>query len=307
MQSLVMASGKFWSVLVLVSLLTVPAARAGAEQDSAKFVGLWQGAILFQKGAVEGDMVLELMANPEGKLLGLCALPIQGIEDHPVVDIKPQGSHLSFVYNDDTGSSLVNLSLSKDGKHLEGEMVEKEKRYPIVFKRTTREEMAPSGALQILSRDAHELHQRFDKDAGKVRLLILLSPSCHTCMHMARMIQRYLMEEISDPRIAVYVVWGPMLEGDTPELARKAMAHLPDSRAVHFWTPSADLAEAFSRPLNTQPPAWDVIFFFAPGSVWTVPPKPVDYAHLWGKQLPLDHQFNGTELAGKVRKLLAAK
>ncbi|HEV7785258.1 MAG TPA: hypothetical protein VGQ28_07975, partial [Thermoanaerobaculia bacterium] len=167
--------------------------------------------------------------------------------------------------------------------------------------------MAPQGSLQVLSADSRELRQRFDQDAGRVRLLVFLSPTCSNCIRMARMIQRYLLEEVKDPRLAVYVVWGPMQEADKPEVAKQMLVHVPDNRAVHFWAPNADLAKQFSKPLNTEPPAWDVIFFFGPEARWTESPKPADYAHQWGKKLPLDHQFNGENLVAQVRKLLPAK
>ncbi len=297
--------GKLCGILVLASLALANAACAAT--PDAGLAGIWQGAIIFQRGMIEGDMVVKLSAGGDGKLDGLCSLPVLGVKDHPITDVKTNGKQLSFVYTDNTGSSVVNVSLAADGQRLDGEMVEKDKHYPVSLKRTTAKEMAPSGTLQVLSKDAHELHQRFDQDAGKVRLVIFVSPTCHNCVRMVRMVQRYLLEAVSDPRLAVYVVWGPMLDGDSAEAARQAMVHLTDPRGVHFWAPSADLAQEFSQPLHSERPAWDVVFFFAPGAQWSDPPRPADYVHTLGKQLPLDHQFDATQLQGKFEKLAAGK
>ncbi len=306
MESVATSSRKLWTALTLAGLLLLPAVVVAAD-DGARFVGLWKGAIVFEKGSIEGDMVIELMTDSDGKLLGLCSLPVHGVEDHPLIDVKAHGSQVSFIYRDDKGSSLVTVSLSPDGQHLNGSMQEKDKTYPLFLKRTSREELAPQGTLQVLSADNRELRQRFDQDAGKVRLIVLLSPTCGNCMRMARMIQRYLLEEVKDPRLAMYVVWGPMQESDNPEVAKKMLVHVTDSRAVHFWTPSTDLAKQFSQPLNTELAAWDVIFFFGPQARWTDPPKPADYAHQWGTKLPSDHLFNGEKLAAQARKLLPAR
>jgi len=306
MASVARTSHRLWQSLALTGLLLLPAAAAPAD-GGARFVGLWKGAIVFEKNAVEGDMVVELMTDGTGKMVGLCSLPVHGVEDHPLVDVKADGSQVSFIYRDEKGSSLVALSLSPDGKRLNGTMQEKDKTYPVFLKKTSREEMTPQGSLQVLSADNRELRQRFDHDAGRVRLVVLLSPTCGNCMRMARMIQRYLLEEVKDPRLAVYVVWGPMQEADKPEVAKQMLVHAPDSRAVHYWTPTADLAKQFSKPLNTEMAAWDVIFFFGPDARWTVPPKPADYAHQWGTKLPLEHQFSGEKLADQVRKLLPAR
>lgn len=296
---------RFWKVLPILAIPLLPAAACA--DDGGRFAGLWKGAIVFDKGTVEGDMVAEFEANPDGKLVGRCSLPIHNVVDWPLVDVQANGTKLSFVYKDDTGSSQVDLSLSADGKHLNGSMLEKGKTYPLYLKRTSREELAPKGSLQILSADNRELRQRFDKDAGKVRLLVLLSPTCPTCVRMARMIQRYLLEEVDSSRVAVYLVWAPMLEGDDVEKSRPMLAHTTDARAVHYWSPNDALAKQFSKPLETELPAWDVLFFFGPEARWGETPKFADYSHTWGKKLSMEHQFNGDKLAGQVRRLLTAQ
>src|SRR6185295_9932742 len=252
--------GKVRQPLCLLALLLL--ASAAVADDGARFVGLWKGAIIFEKGAIEGDMVAEFIANPGGKLVGLCSLPVHGVTDKPLVDVKWNGNNLSFVYKDDTGTSMVTVALSADGKRLSGNMQEKDKSYPIYLKKASEEELTAKGPLEVLSADNRELGQRFDKDGGKVRLIVLLSPTCSVCIRMARMIQRYLLEEVDDPRLAVYLVWGPMLEGDNQEVAKTMLTHVTDPRAVNYWTPSADLAKLFSKPLQAQSPAWDVLFFF---------------------------------------------
>jgi hypothetical protein len=308
MKRSVLVLGKLCGVLALASLAPPPAVTAAvppAAAAAAGFAGIWRGAIVFQRGSIEGDMVLKLSNDAQGRLAGLCSLPVLGVVDHPILDVKPTGGQLAFVYKDDTGSSDVNLKLSEDGKHLDGEMVEKDKHYPLYLRRTSAEELEPRSPLVVLSSDAHELRERFDRDADKVRLVTFVSPSCHNCVRMVRLIQRYLLDVVNDPHLAVYVVWGPMLGGDSVEMAKQARVHLVDPRAVHLWAPDAELAKRFGVALHTDRPAWDVIFFFPPGARWTDPPQPADYVHTLGKQLPLDHQLDATLLPAKFQQLAA--
>src|SRR6476646_8246510 len=97
MASVARTSHRLWQALALTGLLLLPAAAAPAD-GGARFVGLWKGAIVFEKNAVEGDMVVDLMTDGTGKMVGLCSLPVHGVEDHPLVDVKADGSQVSFIY-----------------------------------------------------------------------------------------------------------------------------------------------------------------------------------------------------------------
>lgn len=123
----------------------------------------------------------------------------------------------------------------------------------------------------------------------------------------ARVVQRHVMQAIPDGRLAVYVVWGPML-GDENELdARQATRHLPDPRVTSFWTPTHTLATALAPALGLRgEKAWDTWLLFAPGARWQdAPPAPEFFMHV-NKPLPPERRLNGDRLAEEVRKLLGA-
>ncbi len=119
--------------------------------------------------------------------------------------------------------------------------------------------------------------------------------------------QRYVLEQNPDPRLAVYVVWGPMLGEETEADARQATRHLPDPRVTNFWTPAQTVAAALAPPLGLHDAkAWDTFLLFAPGARWgETPPVPAYYMHV-NKPLPPERRLNGEKLAEQVRKLLAA-
>lgn len=121
----------------------------------------------------------------------------------------------------------------------------------------------------------------------------------------ARVVQRYVLDEIQDPRIKTYVVWGPMLGEETEDDAEEASKFLNDPRSTHFWTGEHDLAEMLKEPVGlTDELAWDVFLVFAPGVTWNDrPPKP-DYLMHHGKSLPEELRLNGIKLREQVRRML---
>lgn len=119
------------------------------------------------------------------------------------------------------------------------------------------------------------------------------------------MVQRYLLERNPDPRLRVYVVWGPMLGPETEEDARGATSLVPDGRTTHFWTGVDTLAERLRGPAGlTDELAWDTFLLFPPGARWgESPPAPSSVLHV-DKRLPAARRLNGELLATEARELL---
>jgi hypothetical protein len=95
---------------------------------------------------------------------------------------------------------------------------------------------------------------------------------------------------LSLPHIAdfrLYIVWLPVLEGDTPEVAAQVQARLPtDHRLRHFWDQGLELSQAFHQvlQLGRRPKphriAWDIFLLYEAGSIWTEePPMPEFWMH----------------------------
>ena len=123
----------------------------------------------------------------------------------------------------------------------------------------------------------------------------------------ARVVQRHVVKQIPDDRLAVYVVWGPMLGEENEADARQATRHLPDPRVANFWTPTHALATALEQPLGLHGErAWDTFLLYAPGRRWEDAPPAPDYFMHVNKPLPPERRLNGDTLAEQVRKLLAA-
>ena len=123
----------------------------------------------------------------------------------------------------------------------------------------------------------------------------------------ARVVQRYVLDEIDDEGLRTYVVWGPMLGEETEEDAPTGAVFLNDHRSRHYWTGVHTLAEMLQEPIGLEDePAWDVFLVFAPGAVWGDRPPVPDYYMHHGKPLPEERRLNGVELREQVRRMLAA-
>lgn len=121
----------------------------------------------------------------------------------------------------------------------------------------------------------------------------------------ARVVQRYVLEEVADPRLRAYVVWGPMLDKETEADARIATGFIQDPRLTHFWTDSDGVAVLFKAPLGlSDGDAWDTYLLFSPGVRWDEGvPRPSSFMHV-GKPLPKERRLNAIGLAAEVRALL---
>ena len=122
----------------------------------------------------------------------------------------------------------------------------------------------------------------------------------------ARVVQRYVLDDIADPRLRVYMVWGPMLDKETEADARRATTFIQDPRLTHFWTDSDGVAQQFKATLGLpDADAWDTFLLFPPGTRWAEgAPRPSSVMHV-GKQLPKERRLNGVTLAAEVRAVLA--
>jgi hypothetical protein len=304
---------------VLFALVTCLPAAAAARAAERPVEGLWQGLIVYKPAELEVDVTVELARTPQGALAGTIDIPNQKLAYQPLSDVRVEGDAVSFVlsrYSIHTKSTVVSPfhgTLSADGREIRGEFVEGGQNHvPFALRRAGEaggeRQAPPAPPLTVLAAAGDELKAAFNRDAGKVRLVLLVSPTCPVCLISARVTERYVLDRIPDPRLRVYVVWGPMLGEETEADARAATVHVPDGRARHFWTAGSAVAAAFAPPLGLAgQPAWDTFQLFPAGARWgDAVPAPVYFMHV-NKPLPPERRFNGEKLAEQVRGALAAK
>jgi hypothetical protein len=134
---------------------------------------------------------------------------------------------------------------------------------------------------QTVGAQAQTLREAFNADAGKVRILALVSPTCGACLRGATDIQD-VFGEIGDARLRGYIVWVPKLDGQERNVP-EATHTVADPRAGHYWDGNGYLLHAYDRTLGLGQDAWDVYLLYGPETRWdsSDPPAPA----YWMNQL----------------------
>jgi len=171
---------------------------------------------------------------------------------------------------------------------------------------------AQQKALPALDQKLDPLRARFNQDIGKVRLIVIVDPTCPPCRWGASEIQKQVLETISSSQLAVYVVWIPVLNyQDETTLYKnglKESSRMPDSRAIHYVDPKGFSGKEYSTILNVpyHAPAWDVYFAFGPDVRWgDRAPTPTEWMYQ-GEGFDRSRLLDARKFAGQIQKLLAA-
>jgi len=125
--------------------------------------------------------------------------------------------------------------------------------------------------------DLAALKSQFNREAARLRVIILLSPSCPYCLKGASEIERILKTHQAYP-LVVFAVWQPILPTDWGKPGTGALHRLSDSRVRQFWDADHRVAEALTHSFHSRDPQpqccsqrglwWDLIAAFAPGAEW---------------------------------------
>jgi hypothetical protein len=150
-----------------------------------------------------------------------------------------------------------------------------------------------------LGTDAAALREAFNTDAGKVRVVALVSPTCGTCLRGASDVQAHVFAHVSSDRLAGFVVWVPKLDGREKNVP-EATHTVSDARVTHFWDGQAVLVHGYGTVLKLGADAWDVYLIYPPGVRWdgTLPPAPAFWMHQLGSKS--DPGVDGPYLDTKV-------
>lgn len=125
--------------------------------------------------------------------------------------------------------------------------------------------------------DVEVLKADFNREAGKMRVIISLAPSCPYCLKGAATIERILATRRERP-LVVFNVWQPILTTDWGRPGTRVLHRLADTRVRQFWDANHVVARALERSSEgreLQPGCcvergiwWDLIAVYAPGVLW---------------------------------------
>ena len=142
------------------------------------------------------------------------------------------------------------------------------------------------------------VREKFNADAGKVRVLMVVSPTCGECLKGASEVSEQVADINQGKTVPLYVMWVPRSGGretDVPAATRV----IADVSAHEFWDENDLSGMQYKQVLGWRGNAWDVYMVYGPKAKWTgdLPPVPDFFMHQTSEMGPqLDAQVFGTKL-----------
>ena len=199
------------------------------------------------------------------------------------------------------GGLLVVYSTTSSGSSLGSEI-----EAPVVSAAQSSVSEASGASFVTLDELAEPLRSVFNADAGKVRLLLYVSPVCGGCLRAAQQIQQQLLEKTDDPNLAVYVMWAPK-EGARARHVEPAARLVTDERAEIYWDQYSAVADPVDERMQLTGPCAGILMLYGPDAEWTAvePPEPVytedAHAREFGRKGP---HFNARRFSSIVMEAL---
>jgi hypothetical protein len=134
-------------------------------------------------------------------------------------------------------------------------------------------------------RNVDDLKTLFNKDAGKFRLVLLLSPTCPVCVVGGRWVQEQIMAQYPDADLRVYAIWFNMFPGDARSRWRPDL--LTDPRVIHRWDEGKVVGRWYGERMSALRPKltaesnwngeilWDAYVLYSPKAGWDDAPNGV--------------------------------
>ncbi len=91
-----------------------------------------------------------------------------------------------------------------------------------------------------------------------------------------------VLDDIPDGRLRAYIVWEPMIPGDSREWAEARTREFSDKRLRYFWDGGRLTGKEWQKVLGTKRAAWDVYLLYGTSRRWGSQPLLPDF---WMHQL----------------------
>ncbi len=138
--------------------------------------------------------------------------------------------------------------------------------------------------------DSGKLKEAFNAASGKVRIVMLVSPTCPGCVSGADVIRSEIVGKLKDKRLGAFCIFIPMLASDGLKTAIEAATKMTEAGISSFSDENRSLGKAYGETVKLpygQKTAWDVYFLYGPNALWDQsPPQP----EFWMHQLAYDEQ-----------------
>ena len=148
------------------------------------------------------------------------------------------------------------------------------------------------------------LRDHFAADAGRVRLVAILSPTSAES-HQELLDLKAVMDSTKDDRLAALVVWSPILESDNKASATARKKEADDPRITFLWDPKLVAAQNLRDALQLKSNALNLCCVYGPDAQWDSTPGSPEYWTQPGRGDHGDSELDGTQNIGKIREMLS--
>jgi hypothetical protein len=154
----------------------------------------------------------------------------------------------------------------------------------------------------VVGNTASVVKAAFNADAGKVRVLMVVSPTCGACLEGAAEVSGQVAQINQGRAVPLYVLWVPRRGGrekDVPAATRV----IADTSAHEFWDGNDLLGIEYKQVLGWRGNAWDVYMLYGPKAQWNgdLPPAPDFFMHQTSER---GQRLDADEFGKRVKQLL---
>jgi len=138
---------------------------------------------------------------------------------------------------------------------------------------------------------------------------MILSPTSVSSKVNLRIVQRYVLDQIANPDLKVYVVWEPVFPSDSEKASYEASRLVSDPRIQQFWSNSRFTGHSFGKLSGVQDKSlWNSFLIFGGDKKWTDAPPVEDQFRIVprsGMKFQDERKMNGAKLAEEIKARLA--
>lgn len=166
---------------------------------------------------------------------------------------------------------------------------------------------APQKPYVVLDKSLSQLRADFNDNAGKVRMLYIVGPTCGICLRgMSDLQETVYSKKGDDPRMVTFVIHVPTL-GAREANVGPASRLISNGHTTQYWEQTGITGRLMQQVMGVDKYVWDFWAIYGPKAVWSderLPPIPDFWQHqLTG--LPPEKKLDATVFAAKVDEFLA--
>jgi hypothetical protein len=166
---------------------------------------------------------------------------------------------------------------------------------------------APQKPYVVLDKSLSQLRADFNANAGKVRLLYIVGPTCGICLRgMSDLQEAVYSKKGDDPRMVTFVIHVPTLRAHETNVV-PASRLIANRYTTQYWEETGITGKLMQQVMGVDKYVWDFWTIYGPKAVWSderLPPVPDFWEHQLDG-LPADKKLDANVFAAKLDEFLA--